>query len=364
MKKKRTKILEEIMHKATDEYINNIAIPKINKIIPKFFNKIHIMGAENLQNITQEEQTIYISNHKSLADIPLSAYSILRTKKLPRFIGGNNLLVPVFTQKPLMMGIPNLKKTGMISIDRTRFKKNDTEYIKTFIEYMKTFFKQKEDLLFYPEGGRSYNGKIQELKQGLIKLVIRNANENTKIVPVTNSYDFVIEAKGFEKNKSTKFGQKNKLKRFLKDAYLLIQYTKTNFDKNEAVFKFGEPIPVKKQSIEDVTNYLKNEFINMTTVNTSELLSYAIRMHEGNATQTELKITIETLLKITPNQNLHPRMLRYSKDPEKILMHGETTINEQAKSIIKYEQKNKVSKEFLINYYANSVEQLYAKLAK
>src|SRR4029078_2478530 len=52
---------------------------------------------------------------------------------------------------------------------------------------------RKQDLFFFPEGGRSYSGEIKPPKTGLLNAALQAQHPHLVIVPSAVSYDLVVE---------------------------------------------------------------------------------------------------------------------------------------------------------------------------
>ena len=52
---------------------------------------------------------------------------------------------------------------------------------------------RKQDLFFFPEGGRSYSGEIKPPKTGLLNAALQSDHPHLVIVPSAVSYDLVVE---------------------------------------------------------------------------------------------------------------------------------------------------------------------------
>ena len=361
-------ILKEISHNFDEQYY----LSKKNKIVKvsdKLFSNIFISGLDNVEGV--DGSLIFVSNHKSLGDIILAGYVFSDDSlSIPRFIGGNNLYVRGFTRSPILSGLVDLKKFGMISIDRSRFARRDFAYTKNFLNYMRDFFIREENLLFYPEGGRSYSGFIKDFETGMFNLVVKNANVKTRIVPVFNNYDFVIDAVGFEKNKSTKFSSKNKFKRFVSDFSLFYNHSKNKrFFLNDAFFEFGEPVLVKDRSLSDLMKYCKDSFVDVYKVSCVEVSSFALKSSlKDNSSDVKLVDVLDTLdvfVKNTLDYNMMPKLLTYKSDVERVFLEGISNINMQKSDSVKMSGASSsvvsVFDDFLVNFYANSVFDFYKK---
>jgi glycerol-3-phosphate O-acyltransferase len=141
---------------------------------------------ENLQNVisaTAKGQVVYVSNHKSHLDYLIEALALLDNGIRPPVIAaGINLF-----GGPL--GIINRHVTGAIPIRRNS---KDPAYLVTLKAYVAELLARR-DLLFYPEGGRSYSGELKPSKMGLLHAALQADRLKLHVVPMAVSYDFVLE---------------------------------------------------------------------------------------------------------------------------------------------------------------------------
>ena len=113
---------------------------------------------ENVINATREHRVVYASNHKSHIDYLVEPIILDDIGIRPPLIAaGINLF-----GGPL--GLIHKHVTGAIPIRRNT---KDPAYLVTLKAYVGELLRN-HDLLFYPEGGRSYSGELKQTKTGLI----------------------------------------------------------------------------------------------------------------------------------------------------------------------------------------------------
>ena len=146
--------------------------------------KIEVNGLENL---TQGESYIFISNHASLLDIPTVCLG------LPfqlRFLAKKELFkIPLFG--------PALLSAGHIKIDRG----NLESAVKSLKEAAIVLKKRGYSALVFAEGTRSLNGEVGRFKKGGVILAL---SMGIPIVPVSISGSASLAAKGVYLVKSGK----------------------------------------------------------------------------------------------------------------------------------------------------------------
>lgn len=124
--------------------------------------RLHITGSEN---IVRGQVYVVVSNHQSLADIPLLSYLPLDTKWLAKV---ELFRVPVFGWL--------MKMAGDVPVDRHVPRQG----AKAMLRCAK-YLRQKVSVVFFPEGGRSPNGEVQQFNEGAFQLAIR---EKIPVLPI------------------------------------------------------------------------------------------------------------------------------------------------------------------------------------
>ncbi len=138
--------------------------------------KLEIRGMENLP---EEKNICFVSNHQSYFDIPVVMAS------LPRIVG--------FMAKKELKYMPFIsswmKTIGCLFLDR----KNPRQAVKVFEEGARQIRRGKAKLIF-PEGTRSRGGAMAQIRAGALKLAFRS---DATVVPLTidGSYH-LFEEKG------------------------------------------------------------------------------------------------------------------------------------------------------------------------
>lgn len=124
--------------------------------------QIRISGCENVK---ENQVYIIVSNHQSLADIPLVSHLRLDTKWLAK--------VELF-RVPLVGWM--LRMAGDIPVDRSA----PRDGAKAMLRCAK-YLRRRCSVVFFPEGGRSPDGEVQPFNEGAFQLAIR---ERVPILPL------------------------------------------------------------------------------------------------------------------------------------------------------------------------------------
>jgi len=140
--------------------------------------------------IQDSRPIILISNHSSLFDFQVQGRLYLENGLNPAiYPAGSNLFAHVMN--------PILRGCAAACIDRDKVVKDEL-YAKTVFNLLTTAVSQGHNIIWYPEGGRSYDGGFREFTDGVF-MAARTAqriNPNVECVYVnaTISYDYPPEA--------------------------------------------------------------------------------------------------------------------------------------------------------------------------
>lgn len=157
-----------------------------------FFKDLQVLGKENLQS-DGSNRRIYISNHVSHADYMTLWYQFYKQgSKMPRIAAGKNL------DLPWLKKFADIGKLGAFWVDRERIKASDKEAVSGLNGSMTEILKDREDILIFPEGGRSYNNHIfDRYKTGILKRSLR-LGDDPEIVSIAVDYTKRIEEDYFK----------------------------------------------------------------------------------------------------------------------------------------------------------------------
>jgi len=158
-----------------------------------FFNDFIVNGRENLRK-NPNRQRIYIANHQSHMDYALTWLEFHRQEiKMPMIPAGSNLDQPFLKKIGLDLG-----RLGAYFIDRDLIKTNSkesTEHKKEAIRMTREITSGGQDLLIFPEGGRSYNGNLfEKYNIGALRSALYK-QKDLDIVPIAFAYDHRVEEK-------------------------------------------------------------------------------------------------------------------------------------------------------------------------
>lgn len=166
--------------------------------ISRYINKVLediIIDEEDVKRLFSVENKgiSIVSSHRSHLD-----YLILGVKLVEmgcekvRFAAGDNLTrFPILGKK--------FRSLGAFSVYRE--KANQRSYLFKLAEFVKKLIRKGQNLVVYPEGGRSYTGRMLEMKTGLTGASVMAQQENPDkeyyYVPIACSYSITPEARYF-----------------------------------------------------------------------------------------------------------------------------------------------------------------------
>src|SRR5687768_6862300 len=189
---------------------------------------------------TARGHVVYVSNHKSHLDYLVEALALLDNGIRPPVIAaGINLF-----GGPL--GIINRHVTGAIPIRRNS---KDPAYLVTLKAYVAELL-QRRDLLFYPEGGRSYSGELKPSKMGLLHAALQADRSKLLVMPMAIEYDFVLEDRTLSRQ-----GAKRRQRPFRHELAEMVGQAVGY--QSRAFVTFGEAIPLGDYNPENKRDLVK-----------------------------------------------------------------------------------------------------------
>jgi glycerol-3-phosphate O-acyltransferase len=191
---------------------------------------------ENLHYVTtavRSNRVVYASNHKSHTDYLVE----------PLVLDDNGVRPPVIAAGINLFGGPlgliHRHVTGAIPIRRNTM---DPAYLITLKAYVAEVLK-RHDLLFYPEGGRSYSGEIKVVKTGLISAALSADCPNLVIIPTAISYDLVLEDRILARQRV-----KKRQRPFARELAEMVRYAVGYWSR--AFVTFSAPIPAGHRDVQ------------------------------------------------------------------------------------------------------------------
>ena len=176
---------------------------------------------------TRTGRVIYASNHRSHTDYLVE----------PLVLDDNGVRPPLIAAGINLFGGPlgliHKHVTGAIPIRRNT---KDPAYLVTLKAYVAEMLRA-QDLLFYPEGGRSYSGELKPPKTGLLHAALLSGMPGLVIVPTAISYDLVLEDHILARQRV-----KRAQRPFARELAEMVRYAVGY--RSRAFVTFGRPIPL------------------------------------------------------------------------------------------------------------------------
>ena len=338
-----------------------------NFIVRNFFiSEIKVTGISNLRGVDEDTPVILSSVHKSHLDYVVLGLALVQNafSCLPATIAGKNLFHGHFEKL-----LPQLKG---ICLDRERVdpknlrSKENLLYLSTFYDYLTKEVIYNEAVTIYPEGGRSYSGKLLPLNLGIFgiaKRVLKETGGRVAIVPVGITYDRVTEDSRFMgllkcKKRSDRAYRKYDKRGFIHHALLQ--------PKGAVYIDLGEPLyldNVKQMDVLESELRIKmGELIRVTPVS---LVCRALENKKTAKLEDVLRHIRQDLKYVKEHKLLIGRGIRYRTAGRIFARSLEHLANiVRFRDIIRISKKSgkhviKVRREDVVNYYVNCVEHLF-----
>lgn len=226
----------------------------------------HVEHVERAIEATRAGRVMYASNHKSHADYLIE----------PIVLDDNGIRPPVIAAGINLFGGPlgmlHRHVTGAIPIRRAT---KDPAYLITLKAYIAELL-ERHDLLFYPEGGRSYSGELKPAKTGLIHAAMQAEVEGLAVVPIAISYDLVLEDRILSRQ-----GVKKRQRAFASELAAMARDAVGY--RSRAFVTFGAPIatapfdPQSRRDVLDLAHLVRNTIGRMQKVTPTSIVAASMR---------------------------------------------------------------------------------------
>lgn len=233
----------------------------VEPFMEKTFANIIVSKPLASSRVINENPTLIVCSHRSHLDYILLGiqFNSLGLKNL-RFAAGDNLTNMPFVGK-------KFRSWGAFSVYRSRSTKRN--YIFKLCEQVIGMLNNGENIILFPEGGRSYKGHMLELKNGLLAANVfaqyRSPDKTYFYFPATVSYERLPELSYFDlllegKAQLKENGIINKIKGNAKyygaDLFAFAKFIgahKIKKNYGDVYIDFGEPVAVN-----DIVDLEKN----------------------------------------------------------------------------------------------------------
>lgn len=250
------------------------AVHDISQGVKRFFDQtfaaISVNGPELDPDRLRNAKVMVACTHRSQADYFLVGYVLfgLGFDRM-RFAAGENL-----TTLPIIGRW--FRDMGAFSVRRG--KTFGREYVKNLCEQVVDMLATGDQIIVFPEGGRSYNGNMMELRAGILGSSVmsqmRDTEQEVLVLPMSISYERLPELSYFDllmrgKGRREKKGVHNRLlgtvQYFGADAIAFSKFIlarRFGVDYGEVYVDYGEPLPVSTivDLEEDIVQGARDDF--------------------------------------------------------------------------------------------------------
>ena len=288
-----------------------------NNYLNKVISHIHIEGVENLE-VGKNGGATVVCTHRSHLDYVIIG---MRFSRLDfhhmRFAAGDNLTrIPILGKKFIDMG----------SFSVFRGKASQRTYLFKLADQVKKMIIKGDNIIVFPEGGRSYTGRMLEVKGGIVGATVmaqqQEPSTDRYYIPIAISYNGVPDVKAIPLlNRGKKLrGSKNKITKMIGNIYYyaadILCYTSIWLfpDKNfRAYVDIGTPIKVNDitdvegqyneksknqffangRAIKDVTEKIQSSLLEYYRVLPHNLVAYILsssKVVDNNGSQLVLEL--------------------------------------------------------------------------
>jgi glycerol-3-phosphate O-acyltransferase len=266
----------DIEHRFDERFYRTTLKKRVAGYLAGAFEQMPLVeGLEHLAEIPPGTNRVYTALHKSHLDYIIIPYM---------------LAIPLQQQPPAIAAGDNLfKKFGPLDFDKWIRESRGYKIIRTpadererrtvlkqLLNYTSHLFGNKEDILLFPEGGRSYTGRTQPFKDAALSIMIsaaRGAARPVAFVPTDVSYERVPEDRFFPVFQA----YKNNPSWFRKAGYYALDwpmiFAQQFFNKTlgTAVLRFGKPY-IYAQDSGEKTNGIKKIISGLLTERCNSLV--------------------------------------------------------------------------------------------
>ncbi len=299
---------------------------------------------DRVRHATARGRVVYVSNHKSHTDYLVE----------PLVLDDHGVRPPVIAAGINLFGGPlgliHRHVTGAIPIRRHT---KDPAYLATLKAYIAELLRRR-DLLFFFEGGRSYSGKLEAPKTGLLHAVLlaRDVAPRPVVVPTAIAYDLVLEDYILAHHTGTR-----RPRRFSREVAEMVRYAVGY--RSRAFVTFGDPIaldpydPDSRPDVLALAREIRAHIGKLYKVLPTALVASAMR---PSATRAELEERVDGLLAAlrAAGANLGVTSARQAVDDgTEALVRRQVLVVERGRGF-------RVRDRLVLRYYARTIEHLLA----
>jgi len=168
--------------------------PGVRRFFERTFSKNEFVIPDRILERLGDSPTMIVSTHRSHADYFLLGSTLYHMGlKDVRYAAGDNL-----TKLPYLG--PRFQGWGAFPVERHRAR--DRSYITKLADQFAGMLLNKQNVILFPEGGRSYKGDLMSINQvvlgGAVLAQARDQSRDVKLLPCAISYEQLPELPYFD----------------------------------------------------------------------------------------------------------------------------------------------------------------------
>jgi glycerol-3-phosphate O-acyltransferase len=185
------KYAREIAANYSQAFVTFMAMA-LGRLWNSLYDGVELEHIENLSNVADGAEIIYVPCHRSHMDYLLLSYIIYRKGfAIPHVAAGANLNMPVIGRF--------LRKGGAFFLRRSF--KGDALYPVVFAKYLGFMMARGHPLEYFIEGGRSRTGRLLSPRTGMLSMTVRSYIRDPKrpvmFMPVYFGYERIVEGRTY-----------------------------------------------------------------------------------------------------------------------------------------------------------------------
>ncbi len=326
-------------------------------------------GIENLASVDAGTSRVYVLPHKSHLDYILFPYitAVQFGHKPPAIAAGDNLFKKI---GPLDFD-KWIRKSRGYKIIRHPPENGHRRTFRKLLDYVTKLIGDNEDILVFPEAGRSYTGEIKPFRDaslGIFATAAQHTKKKIAYVPAAISYERVPEDRfmdvfGRHKKNPTLL---SKLKYYLLDWPVI--FTQQYFHKplGTAVLRFGKPYvyePADTNNYREtntmITGLMEERCKKLVELTPAALLARACTRTEISIYEAAASVRLDVA---EAEMEQLPATLLQGRNIEEIIGRGLTFLDTTFRRFVAFDgNKLRVRNPEVVSYYARTVEHHFAR---
>ena len=364
---------KDIEHRYDPDFYETVVQPGVHRYLESVFEEIpHAQGLEHLASIPKDTNRVYIALHKSHLDYLLIPYNLLKNGAQPPAVAGGDNLFKRIGKWDFDKIIRKVRGYKIIRNPKSR--RHHMQIMRQLREYTAHMLANGEDIMIFPEAGRSYDGGTKEFSDGAIRVLVsaaQQAGRKIAFVPVVVSYERVPEDRFFESFQGYKDAPTLARRIFYYAAdWPAIYAQRFNPRKHafgQAAVRFGKPHicdPENNEHYSDrttVRRLLTQSCNDLVEATPTSLVAHAIEGRRELSLD-ELLNGLEFDLSTMDRRNVFSSLIP-DRDPRVVLDRALTFLNKPFRRFLTVKgDQLQVKRPDVIRYYANIIDHHFGRV--